>query len=337
MHTRKLLLAALVGLVILTVGVDTRAGKGGNGGGKPGGGGGDPPADPAIAVIDDGRLVVLNEDGSNVTVLVTAADMELETIKEPDWSPDGTRLVFTAGDIGDEREIHVIDVDGTGLTELRTRNAGSSNEVCWSPTALPDGLARIAYSDWDVLADGTLGGSHVYLMETDGSNPVNLERAPGDLSWSPDATRLAVSRRTKGIRVHAIDVDVDGNAYVTESPRYDLDADVIRVAWSKTQDHVLAVTVRIVGVGFEIWQIDLRDAVETSDPEVFSLTARTVLISTPEYDFDWSSDDTHLVLNHGIQKRSGGLRKPGCYVLDLSSGAGPTLLYSDGHHPAWRR
>jgi hypothetical protein len=71
---------------------------------------------------------------------------------------------------------------------------------------------------------------------------------------------------------------------------------------------------------------------------VFSLTARTVLTSTPSTDFDWSSDDSHLVFEYGLSKpNGGGLVKPGCYVLDLSSGAGSALLYRDGYQPAWRR
>jgi hypothetical protein len=327
--------------MVILGGSPSLAGKGGNGGGN-GGGGSEPPADPAIAMLDDrkgGKLVVVNEDGSNVNELLTT-DEAGGRIGPPDWSPDGTQLVFMIGP-RDSATVHSMGVDGTGLTELRARNGSGPTWVRWSPGAMPDGLERLAYTDQSVLSDGSLGPEHLFLMETDGSNPIDTGKGSSSLSWSPDATRIAVTRRANGIRVHHFGVDVSGELVLTDSPRYDLDEDITRVAWSKTQSDVLAVTVYFTGVGFEIWQIDLRDAVATgynSDgTRLYSLTTHTVLASTPDLDCDWSSDDSQLIMEYGQKKPSGGLRNWGCWVLGVDPYEAPTLLYRAGHDPAWRR
>lgn len=345
MTRRGILVLALVALAMLTLGGSrSLAGKGGNGGGKPGGGGSGPPADPAIAMMDDNgsgpsSLVVMNEDGSNVTELLTAEEAG-GNIGPPDWSPDGTQLVFMVGP-RDDAAVYVIGADGTGLTQLRARNGSGPTWVRWSPGAMPDGIERLAYTDQEVLADGSLGFEHVFVMETDGSNPIDTGKGSSSLSWSPDATRLAVTRRTNGLRVHTFGVDANGALTLTDSPRYDLEADITRVAWSKTQNDVLAVTVYLAGVGFEIRQIDLRDAVAAGDnPDgtpLFTLTTHTLLASTPGSGCDWSSDDSQLIFQHGQQKRNGGLRNWGCWILGVSPYGAPALLYRDGYGPAWRR
>jgi len=348
MTRRGILALALAGLVLLALGASrTFAGKGG----KPGGGGSEPPADPAIAMLDyNGKgpsiLVVMNEDGSNVTEILTADDAG-GSIGPPDWSPGGTHLVFTIGP-RDAAAIHSMGVDGTSLTELRARNGSGPTWVRWSPGTMPDGVERIAYTDQAVLEDGSLGPEHLFLMETDGSNPIDTGKGSSSLSWSSDATRIAVSRRTNGIRIHHFGVDANGELELTDSPRYDLGADVSRVAWSKTQSDVLAVMVYIAGLGFEIWQIDLRDAVaagyNSDGTPLFSLTTHALLASTSGLACDWSTDDTRLVMHYNpyYDWTSDHYGKPkyaktGCWILDLGSGAEPTLLYAGAGDPVWRR
>ncbi len=93
------------------------------------------------------------------------------------WSPDGSRLAFSAGSMDGEDarnyEIFTINADGTGLVNL-TRSA----EDDFSPTWSPDG-SRIAF------AQTSSESSEIYVMNADGSGQRNLTTSP---AWdaSPD-------------------------------------------------------------------------------------------------------------------------------------------------------
>ena len=97
-----------------------------------------PAADPAIAYRDGGKLMVMNADGSNQTLLFDTGDYT--HLGKPDWSPDGTRLVFWSDVQG--RGIYTIKVDGTGLSKvISTSVAFAVSRPVWSP----DG-GRIAFA-----------------------------------------------------------------------------------------------------------------------------------------------------------------------------------------------
>lgn len=129
---------------------------------------------------------VMNADGSNPTRLTTIPGIQ----EYPTWSPDGTRIAFacTFGQVlpqgvGDF-EICVVNADGTGLKKL-TDGPGESKLPAWSP----DG-SRIAFetnrNGWPTLPGyvppgyGTdrFGDEEIYLMNADGSDPVNITNNP---------------------------------------------------------------------------------------------------------------------------------------------------------------
>lgn len=100
---------------------------------------------------------------------------------DPDWSPDGSQLVFSRFPIENVAysptiviDLYVINADGTGL-----RKIGRGFNPSWSPVE-----NRIAY---------TLG-HHIYTMDSDGQNSVQLTTGEGTHempSWSPDGTKIA--------------------------------------------------------------------------------------------------------------------------------------------------
>jgi Tol biopolymer transport system component len=74
---------------------------------------------------------------------------------DPDWSPDGSRLVFAAPahQFGDTQHIFTARADGTGLRQLTDENGSSDSSPAWSP----DGnyVAFIRRSDlWVMRSDG---------------------------------------------------------------------------------------------------------------------------------------------------------------------------------------
>jgi dipeptidyl aminopeptidase/acylaminoacyl peptidase len=113
--------------------------------------------------------------------------MNMESVSNPEISPDGKLIVFTRSwvdKIKDERasNIWIVDVDGVRIRELTTGNWRDSQPV-WSP----DGK-RIAFlSD----RDGT-NQLHVLWVDTrEVAQLTHLEQAPSGITWSPDGKSIA--------------------------------------------------------------------------------------------------------------------------------------------------
>jgi len=113
--------------------------------------------------------------------------MNMESVSNPEISPDGKQIVFTRSwidKVKDERvsNLWIVDVDGTRVRELTNGNWRDSQPV-WSP----DGK-RIAFmSD----RDGT-NQLHVLWVDTrEVAQLTHLEQAPTSINWSPDSKLIA--------------------------------------------------------------------------------------------------------------------------------------------------
>lgn len=114
-------------------------------------------------------VYVMNADGSDEKKLISDA-------LDPCWSPDGSRIVFSSG-----AGIWVMSAaDGTVLAQL----TGNKDDI--QPNWSPDGT-RIVFARGD--RTGLYGPSSIWVMNADGSNPVNLTPSMEAPAHDPDWQR----------------------------------------------------------------------------------------------------------------------------------------------------
>ena len=189
------------------------------------------------AAETSGALFTTATDGSGAQQITDPPASAVDDF--PDWSPDGTRLLFTRyADLGTDHESHrlfTVFSDGTGLTPLSPDVAAHGDVVeGFDDTGVfsPDGT-RIAfsYAQGQVAEGGTHGipvgsdqleFSSIVVMDADGGNrhKVTNDAAysgdSGGVAWSPDGTKLVYARANSGAadppngRALFI-IDVDGN------------------------------------------------------------------------------------------------------------------------------
>ncbi len=130
----------------------------------------------------------------------------------PDWSPDGSRIAFSS-DPGGNRDIYVMNADGSGIARLTSSPAHDGAPV-WSP----DGQ-RIAF-------DSNRGGDfEVYVMNADGSGLIQLtdnSSHDGVPDWSPDGNRIVFSSDRYGNRdTYVMNADGSGVTNITNNSAYE--------------------------------------------------------------------------------------------------------------------
>lgn len=138
----------------------------------------------------------------------------------PDWSPDGSRIVFTSRREGG-LEIYVMGADGTDVVPL-THDRVANGAADWAP----DGR-RIVYDGFD--DDGRL---QVYTLAVDAPDAtitqLTTDGDNGKAVWSPDATRIAFLSTRDGQReVYVMAADGRDQVNVTNHPGLD-----VLPAWS---------------------------------------------------------------------------------------------------------
>jgi dipeptidyl aminopeptidase/acylaminoacyl peptidase len=121
----------------------------------------------------------------------------------PNWTPDGTRMVFSSGPrvedaeyIRRESEIYSVDILTGEVTQL-THRRGSDG----SPTISPDG-SMIAYTGVD-FGDYAWESSELYVMNIDGTGPrvlADIDTPPGGLRWAEDGSGVYFQAAWHGAR-----------------------------------------------------------------------------------------------------------------------------------------
>lgn len=128
-----------------------------------------------VGGIAGSRLFSINEDGSGKVLWPF-----FEDTYGLDFSPEGNKIVFSAGLDGDY-EIFIADIDGSNLIQLTNNDSFDA----W-PVWAPDGTQIAFISDRD-------NNDEIYIMNVDGSEQTRLthsDAAEHSLAWRPVNAKL---------------------------------------------------------------------------------------------------------------------------------------------------
>jgi len=139
-----------------------------------------PTGNPAEPFVDVG-LFVADPDGQHERQLVTTPTGAVD--EWPDISPDGMKIAFTRGHVGDDGGLFVVKLDGSGLTRivpadkepLRARWSADGSRIVFHSNG--GRFLTESANVWVVSADGT------------GLRQVTFEAGDGQAfypTWSPD-------------------------------------------------------------------------------------------------------------------------------------------------------
>jgi Tol biopolymer transport system component len=153
-------------------------------------------------------IYVMNADGTgriNLTNSPTSSDVR------PRWSPDGSRIAFESDRVGGSLDLFAMNPDGTGLAQVSS-TTGDAFSARWSPNG-----TQIAFSVRDP------SGDHIYVVNADGSNQLQLTTGAGGPVWSVDDTKIAYSTRQDGNwEVYTMNPDGTGKTNITRDPSDDV-------------------------------------------------------------------------------------------------------------------
>lgn len=176
---------------------------------------------------DDSEIYIMNADGTGQKRLTRQPGDD----SHPKFSPDGSRIIFnsamTTPDLSvpwleQYMEIFTMDTDGNNLEQVTFFKS-----TCTYPVFSPDGkkivfrrIIREPGLNWSL--DSIRVNSEIFVMNNDGSDPVNISNSPaydGWPCWMPDSKTLLFSSNRGGTvnmgQLYSIRADGTGLRQIT--------------------------------------------------------------------------------------------------------------------------
>jgi Tol biopolymer transport system component len=229
----------------------------------------------------------------------------------------GQKILFNSDREGN-REIYIMNLDGSGLTNL-TQHPARDWEHHWSPSG--DKISFLSDREGDM---------YLYIMDLDGSHPTRITniRTEHGYQWSPTGGEIAFAHKSDDQRdIYVIHPDGSGLVNLTQSPADDWD-----FAWSHD--------------GQKIAFVSSRDG----DREIYVINASgsglLQLTHNKAGDFDpvWSPDDRHILFQSNVslhEEDQGAEARSGVDLYTVQSdGSNLRLLTTDptlsaSYSPIW--
>jgi Tol biopolymer transport system component len=160
-----------------------------------------PPEAPAkVYFSNGGRIVSVNADGSDRTVLTRKGKLTWPgTLGQtghfsPEVSPDGSRMVYMSrslkqSDLGDGNRLMIASTDGSGVQEILADRPNLKSGR--TPTWTPDGGRLVVVGE---VQDSRRSMPYVVSLRPDGSEAERLFTLPDQIDGPPFDERLVLDR-----------------------------------------------------------------------------------------------------------------------------------------------
>lgn len=216
------------------------------------------------------QIFVVNSDGSDRRQITKLP----EGACQPDWSPDGKRLVFISpcannSDSYPGAAMYIINADGSGLLPLPTLSGGD-----YDPKWSPDGKF-IAFTS---LRNS--GRAQIYILALENNQVNSLSNRYGvdyQPAWSPDGKKIVfVSNRRSSPQIWIMDADgqnpiqfTHNNNFIVTRPSWSPDGKTILYTQNLTSGGIPRVLISPVEAEtfteYRISDLPMRDGVFSPD------------------------------------------------------------------------
>lgn len=190
----------------------------------------------------------------NIWMLTSSSEGAIDTgySRYPNWSPDGTKIVFTSYDAGDTKKVFTMNPDGSGRTAIYTSANGSAV------------LSRAVYNrDGTLIAFQDEQAMEIWVMNADGSGATMIDDGSTDspsgfslnqdnaISWANTSDRLTYGNGRGSGNGKWIAIDSDGTDRAVVATEASGDAQGQRQAWA-SDDSKIIVPDFVLGSGYAL-------------------------------------------------------------------------------------